>query len=135
MKAPLSGRYRYCSGFQNRVLGLHVIINRGCLIGHHVQIGDYVTISPGVNIARKSKIGDLCFIGMSAVILDGISVGANSVVASGAVVTKDVPASVQVMGIPARVTKEIVIGTRIQAVAFPLLDPLNPTPLEPFSIV
>jgi sugar O-acyltransferase (sialic acid O-acetyltransferase NeuD family) len=89
-------------------IGSHVIINRGCLIGHHVQIGDYVTISPGVNIAGKSKIGDLCFIGMSAAILDGISVGANSVVGSGAVVTKDVPGSVQVMGIPARVTKEIV---------------------------
>ncbi len=89
-------------------IGSHVIINRGCLIGHHVQIGDYVTISPGVNIAGKSRIGDLSFIGMSAVILDGISVGSNSVVGAGAVVTKDVPGSVQVMGIPARISKEIV---------------------------
>ncbi len=89
-------------------IGSHVIMNRGCLVGHHVEIGDYVTISPGVNVAGKSRIADLSFIGMSAVILDGISVGANSVVGSGAVVTKDVPDSVQVMGIPARVTKEIV---------------------------
>jgi acetyltransferase-like isoleucine patch superfamily enzyme len=44
---------------------------------------------------------------MGAVILDGISVGSNSVVGAGAVVTKDVPGSVQVMGIPARISKEI----------------------------
>ena len=88
-------------------IGSHVIVNRGCLIGHHVQIGDYVTISPGANVAGRARIGDLCYIGMGAVILDGISVGSNSVVGAGAVVTKDVPGSVQVMGIPARITKEI----------------------------
>ena len=88
-------------------IGSHVIINRGCLIGHHAEIGDYVTISPGVNIAGKTRIGDLSFIGMGAIILDGISVGANSIIGSGAVVTKDVPDHVQVMGIPARVTREI----------------------------
>ncbi len=88
-------------------VGSHVIINRGCLIGHHVQIGDYVTISPGANIAGKARIGDLCYIGMGAVILDGISIGNNSVVGAGSVVTKDVPESVQVIGIPARISKEI----------------------------
>jgi acetyltransferase EpsM len=88
-------------------IGNHVIVNRGALIGHHAEIGDYVTISPGANIAGRTRIGDLCYIGMGAVILDGISVGNNSVVGAGSVVTKDVPSSVQVLGIPARVTKEI----------------------------
>lgn len=88
-------------------IGSHVIINRGCLIGHHAEIGDYVTISPGANIAGRTKIGDLCYIGMGAVILDGISVGNNSVVGAGSVVTKDVPDFVQVLGIPARISKEI----------------------------
>ena len=87
-------------------IGFHVIINRGCLIGHHAEIGDYVTISPGANIAGRTKIGDLCYIGMGAVILDGISVGNNSVVGAGSVVTRDVPCSVQVLGIPARISKE-----------------------------
>jgi len=88
-------------------IGCHVITNRGCLIGHHAEIGDYVTISPGANIAGKVKIGDSCFIGMGAVVLDGISVGNNSVIGAGSVVTKDVPCSVQVLGVPGRVTKEI----------------------------
>jgi sugar O-acyltransferase (sialic acid O-acetyltransferase NeuD family) len=87
-------------------IGCHNIINRGSLIGHHVDIGDYVTISPGANIAGGSKIGDLCYIGMGAVILDKISIGSNSVVGAGSVVTKDVPDSVQVLGIPARIIKE-----------------------------
>jgi UDP-perosamine 4-acetyltransferase len=87
-------------------LGRHVIVNRGSLIGHHVEIGDYVTISPGVNIAGGVKIGDLCYIGMGALILDGISIGNNSVVGAGSVVTKDVPDSVQVVGMPARISKE-----------------------------
>ena len=88
-------------------VGSHVIINRGCLIGHHVEVGDYVTLSPGTNISGKTRIGDLCYIGMGAVILDGISIGRHSVVGAGAVVTKDVPDSVQVLGIPARISKEI----------------------------
>jgi sugar O-acyltransferase (sialic acid O-acetyltransferase NeuD family) len=88
-------------------IGCHVIINRGCLIGHHVEIGDYVTISPGANIAGRTKIGNLSYIGMGAVILDGISIGSNSVVGAGSVVTKDVPDSVQVLGMPARISKEL----------------------------
>ncbi len=88
-------------------IGDHVIINRGSLIGHHVEIGDYVTISPGANIAGRTKIGDLCYIGMGALILDGISIGSNSVVGAGSVVTRDVPDSVQVLGMPARISKKL----------------------------
>jgi len=89
-------------------IGNHTIINRGCLIGHHVKIGDYVTISPGANIAGKVVIGDGSYIGMGAIILDGIRIGKNVIVGSGAVVTKDVPDNVQVVGLPAKIVKELV---------------------------
>lgn len=88
-------------------IGRHTIINRGCLIGHHAEIGSYVTVSPGTNIAGKTRIGDGSYIGMGAIILDGISIGQNVIVGSGAVVTKDVPDNVQVVGLPARITKEL----------------------------
>ena len=88
-------------------IGCHVIINRGCLLGHHIVIGDYVTISPGANIGGKVKIGARSYIGMGAVILDGITIGNNSVVGAGAVVTHNVPDFVQVIGVPARIVREL----------------------------
>ena len=91
-------------------IGSHTIINRGCLIGHHAKIDDFVTVSPGANIAGRTHIGSLSYIGMGSMILDGLSVGQGSVVGSGALVTKDVPAHVQVMGMPAKITKENITG-------------------------
>lgn len=51
------------------------------------------------------KIGDNVWIGMNAVILKGVTIGENSVVAAGSVVTKDVEPNVVVAGNPAAVMK------------------------------
>ncbi len=91
-------------------IGRHVIVNRGSLIGHHTRIGDNVTISPGANIAGRVTVGDGTYIGIGAIVLDYVTIGAGSVIGAGAVVTKDVPDHVQVMGVPARITKEGVEG-------------------------
>jgi acetyltransferase-like isoleucine patch superfamily enzyme len=47
------------------------------------------------------------WIGAAVTILPGVTVGENSVVAAGAVVTKDVPANTVVAGVPAKVIKTI----------------------------
>lgn len=47
------------------------------------------------------------WIGANAIILPGVTVGENSVIAAGAVVTKDVPPNTVVGGTPAMVIKEI----------------------------
>jgi acetyltransferase-like isoleucine patch superfamily enzyme len=52
-------------------------------------------------------ISDNVWIGMNAVVLKGVTIGENSVVAAGAVVTKSVPANVVVAGNPAVVTKQL----------------------------
>ncbi len=51
------------------------------------------------------KIGDNVWIGMNAVILKGVTIGDNSIVAAGAVVTKRIPANTIVAGNPAAVVK------------------------------
>ena len=52
------------------------------------------------------KIGDNVWIGMNAVILKGVTIGENSVVAAGAVVTKNIPANTIVAGNPAVIVKK-----------------------------
>lgn len=51
------------------------------------------------------KIGEDCWIGSKAVILDGVNIGNHSIVAAGAVVTKDVPDYAIVGGVPAKIIK------------------------------
>ncbi|MNG32136.1 Virginiamycin A acetyltransferase [compost metagenome] len=51
-------------------------------------------------------IEDDCWIGSNVTILDGVTIGTGSVVAAGAVVTKDVPPYSVVGGVPAKIIKE-----------------------------
>ena len=56
---------------------------------------------------RPVTIRDNVWVGMHAVILKGVEIGENSVVAAGAVVTKSVPANVVVAGNPANVVRQL----------------------------
>jgi acetyltransferase-like isoleucine patch superfamily enzyme len=52
-------------------------------------------------------IEDDIWIGANAVILPGVTIGQHSVVAAGAIVTKDIPPHSLVAGVPAKVIKQI----------------------------
>jgi acetyltransferase-like isoleucine patch superfamily enzyme len=62
---------------------------------------------PDLNVFGKIEIKDNCFIGIGSIILYGVTIGKNSVVGAGSVVTRDVPPNTVVAGVPARVISGI----------------------------
>ena len=91
-------------------IGKHVVINRGCLIGHHGAISNFCTISPGANIGGSVTIGEGTYVGMGAIILDHLAIGSRCVIGAGAVVTRSLPDRVLALGMPAKITKENIDG-------------------------
>lgn len=70
----------------------------------------------------KIDIRDNCFIGHGAIVLPDVTIGPNSIVAAGAVVTKDVPPGMVVGGVPAKSIghiKELVDRMEVRSNAFP----------------
>jgi sugar O-acyltransferase (sialic acid O-acetyltransferase NeuD family) len=94
----------------NTVVAPHVVLNRGCLIGHDNHIESFCTVGPGANLAGGLVIGSGAYIGLGAVIRDHLTIGAEAIVGAGAVVVKPVPENVLVMGVPAQVVKTDVRG-------------------------
>lgn len=87
--------------------GIGVVIGETTIIGDNVEIYHGVTLG-GVTdskIKRHPTIKDNVMIGAHAQILGNITIGENARIGAGAVVLKDVPKNVTVVGIPAREKK------------------------------
>lgn len=117
----------YCDYGKNIFLGDQVYMNFGCVIldvapvtfGSNVFLGPNVQIytathpliaeerNKGLESGRPITIGDNVWIGGSAVVCPGVTIGEGSVIGAGAVVTKDVLPRVVVAGNPAKVIKSV----------------------------
>lgn len=91
----------------------------------HVYVGDYTMFGPNVTIATAGhpietdlrqkgyqynipvRIGKNCWIGAGVVLLPGVTVGDNTVIGAGSVVTRDIPANVVAVGNPCHILREI----------------------------
>lgn len=91
----------------------------------HIYVGDCTMFGPNVTVATAGHpvlpelreqgyqynfpvhIGKNCWIGAGALILPGVTIGDNTVIGAGSVVTKDIPANVVAVGNPCRVMREI----------------------------
>lgn len=102
-------------------IGLHNTIIGPVIIGSHVNLAQGITVTAlNHNFEDSEKrideqgvstsavvIEDDIWIGANAVVLPGVTIGQHSVVAAGAVVTKDVPPHSLVAGVPAKIIKQI----------------------------
>jgi len=91
----------------------------------HIYIGSHTMIGPGVIIATAGHpvlpilreqeyqynapihIGSNCWLGAGVIVLPGVTIGDNTVIGAGSVVTKDIPSDVVAVGAPCRVMRPI----------------------------
>ncbi|MBR1530685.1 MAG: sugar O-acetyltransferase [Eubacterium sp.] len=133
----------YCEYGRNIYLGKNCFVNYNCIfldvapitLGDFVWIGANVTLATPMHpylaeeriirdypdgthdleYAKPIVIKDNCWICSGAVISGGVTVGENSIIAAGAVVTKDVPANSIVGGVPAKVIRQIDENDKLDA--------------------
>jgi acetyltransferase-like isoleucine patch superfamily enzyme len=85
-----------------------VTIGRDCKIARDVIImdTDQHRLPSGELAVRPVEIGDRVWIGARAIVLKGVTIGHDAVIAAGSVVTRDVPPRSVAAGVPARIIRE-----------------------------
>ncbi len=113
--------------------GYNVYMGDGCFFNHNIYLMDcakihfgrkcfvgpscgfYTAIHPldvnkrneGFEMAKPITIGDNVWFGANVIVLPGVTIGNNSVIGAGAVVTKDIPDNVLAFGNPCKVIRKI----------------------------
>ncbi len=105
--------------------GVYANFNLTLVDDTHIYVGDYTMFGPNVVLATAGHpilpelrplayqynmpihIGKNCWLGAGVIVLPGITIGDNSVIGAGSVVTKDIPANVVAVGNPCKVLREI----------------------------
>lgn len=105
--------------------GVYANFNLTLVDDTHIYVGDHTMIGPNVTLATAGhpilpalreevyqfnlpvRIGRSCWLGAGVIVLPGVTIGDNTVVGAGSVVTRDLPCGVVAAGNPCRVLREI----------------------------
>lgn len=108
-------------------LGKNIYANAGLKLvdDTHIYIGDYTMLGPNVVLATAGhpidpelrarglqynlpvRIGKNCWLGAGVIVMPGVTIGDNTVIGAGSVVTRDIPANVVAVGNPCRILREV----------------------------
>ena len=130
-------------GGRHTHLGKGVYANFGLTLvdDTHIYIGDHTMLGPNVVLATGGhpilpqlrerqmqfnlpiRIGRNCWLGAGVIVVPGVSIGDNTVIGAGSVVTKDIPANVVAVGNPCRVLRPISEKERVQYAHGRAIDP------------
>jgi len=94
-----------CSGAvvsTNVKLGRHVHVNPNVTIGHDSELDDFVSVNPAAVISGDVHLATGVLVGAAATVLQQLTVAEDALIGAGALVTRSVPPSVVVKGVPGR---------------------------------
>lgn len=123
IEPPLHANWggRHCHFGKN----VYVNFNLTCVDDTHIYVGDYTMIGPNVTIATAGHpicpelrqkayqynmpvhIGKNCWLGAGVIVLPGVTIGDNTVIGAGSVVTRDIPSGVVAVGNPCKVIRKV----------------------------
>ncbi len=113
-RVEIGDRTEFNNNLMIKSEGAGIRVGRDGLFGAHVEIfdSDFHDLDPGRRRAGTQRtapveIGDNVFVGMGVRILKGTTIGSDSVVGAGSVVTGSIPPGVIAAGNPARVIREL----------------------------
>ncbi len=105
--------------------GVYANFNLTLVDDTHIYVGDYTMLGPNVTLATAGHpiypplrekgyqynmpvhIGKNCWLGAGVIVMPGVTIGDNTVIGAGSIVTKDIPANVVAVGNPCRVLRPI----------------------------
>lgn len=93
-------------------IGNHCLINTGSQLEHFSVMENYSSLSAGVITGGYILLKEYSAIALGVTIFDRVSIGFNTVVGSGSLVTKDLPDNVLAYGTPAKIVKERQLNER-----------------------
>lgn len=119
LHANWGGRHTHLGNHVYANFNLTLVDDSDIFIGDNVMMGPNVTIATAghpieIELRRQAMqfnmpihIGNNVWMGAGVVIVPGVTIGDNSVIGAGSIVTKDIPSNVVAVGNPCRVLREI----------------------------